>query len=379
MMSMKHKKLPMVDDLDNKYCQEDQAAVQSEDAANTNWVTGRVETAVGPVYRVSTKLDQKDLLGSFKARCGLDRMNYTIPPGLYAIGDPHSSSPILVSANYKLSFDYLRRELTGLNLWILVLDTNGINVWCAAGKGSFGTAEIVRMVSVTRLSEIVSHRTLILPQLAAPGVAAHKVRSQSRFNVVYGPIRAEDIPAFLKNANKAAPEMRHPYFTLRDRLILTPVELTAMAKPIIILAMLFFLLNLASSLVGSNQLLLPSLIDQTFFDLAPYLAAMFVGIIMVPALLPYIPGRSFAWKGWLLGILWAFIYTFLITSQQGWLAPAAYFLTIPAITAFLGLNFTGSTTYTSLSGVVKEMGIALPLIIGSAGLGVIALIAKYFI
>ena len=87
------------------------------------------------------------------------------------MGRPTVESPVLVSANYKLSFDRLRSQLTGLDTWMLVLDTRGVNVWCAAGKGTFGTNEIVGRQGEP-LGEIVSHRTLVVPQLPAPGVAA---------------------------------------------------------------------------------------------------------------------------------------------------------------------------------------------------------------
>jgi hypothetical protein len=79
----------------------------------------------------------------------------------------------------------------------LILDTKGINVWCAAGKGTFGTDELVGRILKTGLSEIVSHRKLVLPQLGAPGVSAHEVTKQTGFSVVYGPVRAKDIKAFL--------------------------------------------------------------------------------------------------------------------------------------------------------------------------------------
>jgi acetyl-CoA decarbonylase/synthase complex subunit gamma len=44
---------------------------------------------------------------------------------------------------------------------------------------------------------------------------------------------------------------------------------------------------------------------------------------------------------------------------------------IPAVASFLGMNFTGASTYTSLSGVRREMRVAVPLqILGAvAGLG----------
>ena len=72
-------------------------------------------------------------------------MNYKVDPGLYALGAPDADSPVLVSANFKMSFDLLREALPGRNAWILVLDTDGINVWCAAGKGTFGTEELAGM------------------------------------------------------------------------------------------------------------------------------------------------------------------------------------------------------------------------------------------
>ena len=76
-------------------------------------------------------------------------MHFRVEPGLYALGDPSTSSPVLVTANYKMSFDRLRSSLPGRDTWILVLDTKGINVWCAAGKGSIGTDELVTCIAET--------------------------------------------------------------------------------------------------------------------------------------------------------------------------------------------------------------------------------------
>ena len=106
-----------------------------------------------------------------------------------------------------------------------VLDTRGINVWCAAGKGTFGTAEIVRSVAASGLADVVVHRRLVAPQLGAPGIAAHEVQMATGFRVVYGPVRATDLPAFLDARMKASPEMRRVRFDLRDRLLLVPVDL----------------------------------------------------------------------------------------------------------------------------------------------------------
>ncbi|OQX09781.1 MAG: acetyl-CoA synthase subunit gamma, partial [Desulfobacteraceae bacterium IS3] len=161
------------------------------------FVSGIVRTAAGNIPQISSVLTQTDRWGSIKARWGVGRMDYTLDPGLYALGAPDEKSSVLVTANYKMSFDRLREALPGRNVWILVLDTKGVNVWCAAGKGSFGTDELVRRIESSRLDKIVSHREVILPQLAGPGIAAHQLRKRSGFSAVYGPIRAEDLPAFM--------------------------------------------------------------------------------------------------------------------------------------------------------------------------------------
>ena len=170
---------------------------------SAGWTIGTVETPAGAVSQVATRLSRSDRLGAIAVRLGIRRMGYAVAPGLYAAGSPGEQSPVLVSANYKLSFDHLRRELGGLDAWILVLDTKGVNVWCAAGKGTFGTDEIVGRVEESHLSQVVGHRALIVPQLGAPGVAAHEVKELSGFRVVYGPVRASDISAFLAAGMKA--------------------------------------------------------------------------------------------------------------------------------------------------------------------------------
>jgi len=376
----KQKELPMAKDYATvKCCPKHNYEDFASPGTKAHWVTGQVETASGPIDCVSTNLILKDFMDTIKMRFGMGRMNYAIPPGLYGIGKPDSYSPVLVSANYKLSFDSLRRYLSGFNLWILVLDTKGINVWCAAGKGTFGTTEINRMVKETNLSGLVSHRNLILPQLAAPGVAAQEVRSQTGFNVVYGPVRASDITYFLEAGYKVKKEMRRTSFTLLDRLVLTPVEAMRTIKPLLGLAVLLFLLNLVAFIFNDDPFILSLLLGETVSSFAPFLIAVLVGTVLVPVMLPYIPGRPLAWKGWVLGVILTFGYTTFIAPDLNLWETAAHYLMLPAITAFLGMNFTGSTTYTSLSGVVKEMGIALPLIIVSASLGVITLCIAYFI
>jgi CO dehydrogenase/acetyl-CoA synthase gamma subunit (corrinoid Fe-S protein) len=145
------------------------------------------------IRAAATELSALDIWGARKVRFGAGRMNYKIEPGLYAVGKPDENSPVLVSANYKLTFDVLRSELSGIDCWLLILDTNGVNVWCAAGKGTFGTNELVKRVKDTGLAQIVKRRRLILPQLGASNMKPGEVLRRTGFSVVYGPVRAKDI------------------------------------------------------------------------------------------------------------------------------------------------------------------------------------------
>ncbi len=330
-------------------------------------IIGEVSTPVGIIPRVATHLNAADRMGAVRVRIGLRRMRYEVEPGLYAVGVPTAESPVFVSANYKLSFDHLRRELTGIDGWIMVIDTKGINVWCAAGKGTFGTDEIIHRIEITQLSEVVNHRQIILPQLSAPGVAAHEVRRRSSFRVIYGPVRARDIPEFLDASMKTSPEMRRVLFNIGDRLVLVPLELIQWGRyTFFIAAGLFLLAGLSRQgytfpgLAGGREVLLL------------FLALLVTGTL-VPAFLPWLPGRALSWKGMVIGLLLAVVLVIVgvIPSTQiaGRLETAAWMFLMPAIGAFMAMNYTGTTTYTSLSGVKKEMRFAVPSQIVSATLG----------
>ncbi len=334
------------------------------------FVEGTFQTKVGAVPRVFATLRWADRWGSIKARWGVGRMRFTVDPGLYALGNPDDQSPVLVTANYKMSFDRLRESLPGSDAWILVLDTNGINVWCAAGKGTFGTEELVQRIAFSDLTQVVAHREVILPQLSGPGVAAHQVKKQSGFKVIYGPIKATDLPAFLDTGLKATPEMRRKTFTLRERTILVPVELVGTLKWSLLILPLFFL----AGGLGGHEGFWNGMLRYGPFAVVGLLSAVAAGAVLTPMLLPWLPGRAFSLKGFEMGLITAVILgAFWIggfSKPGGLIGIAAWFFLIPAIAAYLAMNFTGASTYTSLSGVRKEMRWAVPLEIagGAAGL-----------
>jgi hypothetical protein len=327
------------------------------------FVIGSVQTSAGPVPQVSSALLWQDHLGTFKARWGIGRMHYAVDPGLYALGNPDEQSPVLVTANYKMSFDALREALPNRNCWILVLDTKGINVWCAAGKGTFGTQELASRIESNNLPLVVSHRELIVPQLGGPGVAAHEVKRLSGFKVIYGPIRAADLPSFLDKGLKATPAMRHKTFATSERIVLIPVELIPALKAGLIAVVFFLLLSLFAQWEEG----LTNALHHALFAGFAIGAAILAGAVLTPLLLPWLPGRAFSLKGFSLGLVLAVI--FFVSQKSYGLEAIAWLFLIPSFAAYLAMNFTGASTYTSLSGVKREMRWALPLEIGAAVVG----------
>ena len=330
-------------------------------AADAPWIVGSLSTTAGEVPRISTTLRPADRLATWKARWAFGRMRYLVEPGLYAVGEPTGDSPVMVSANYKMSFDRLRRQLTGRDAWIMVLDTKGINVWCAAGKGTFGTDEIVRRVEAVRLGEVVSHRKLLVPQLGAPGVAAHEVKKRSGFRVVYGPVRAEDLPAFLDADFKATPEMRRVRFPFRDRMALIPVELVMSAKYVLLVAACLFVLGG----LGLDGYSWTRAAGVGIWSAVVFLATCVGSIAFASALLPWLPGRALGVKGAWLGLALltavAACGLFRMAAPDSRLTVVAWCFLVPTVASFMTMNFTGSTTYTSLSGVRREMAVAVPI------------------
>lgn len=316
-----------------------------------------IKAGTGFVPSVKTKLEPGDYFSAFYVRCGIRRNKYMVSPGLYAVGNPDKTSEVLVTANFKLTFDSLRKELDGLDLWILVLDTKGVNVWCAAAKGTFSTEELCQKIKDTRLEEVVNHKRLILPQLGAVGVSGFDVKKNSGFGVIFGPVRACDLPGFLKQGKKADEKMREVTFTMYERFVLTPVEFQVALKPVLIAAVILFLISGAGPEIFSFK----RAFERGIVSVSAMIIGIFSGAFITPVFLPYIPGRAFALKGIISGVFCGFAFIYMhdyINNISGF---AALFLLIVFVSSVFAMNFTGSTPYTSPSGVEREMKFFIPV------------------
>ena len=142
-----------------------------------------------------------------------------VEPGLYRVGEPDRKSPVLVTGNFDLTVRRLVRAIDGkVDCWLLVADSAGINVWCAAGGGYFTADKVIAAVRASGVEEVVDHHALILPQLCANGVDGQRIRKELHWGVHWGPARAEDIPAYLEGGRHKTDAMRWVTFPVKDRL-----------------------------------------------------------------------------------------------------------------------------------------------------------------
>jgi hypothetical protein len=324
---------------------------------------------------IDSRWSTADHLGALRVRFSVGRNGYRVKPGLYQLGRPGKESEVIVTANYKLSFDLVRKNLEGLDAWILVLETFGINVWCAAGKGSFGTLELIRQVKDSQLNLYVSHKRLIVPQLGAPGVSASGVKEASGFSVKFGPVRAEDIKEYIVSGYKKNEVTRSVQFKLKDRFILTGVELANSLRYLVVALIFFALLSGIHSGGYSTALIWTEGRKAGTFLLTAYLS----GAFLAPLLLPLLPSRYFGGKGLVAGIIVSGLIALFADIEISLPALLGWILISSAISSYLTMNFTGASTYTSLSGVRKEMRIFVPLQIVIAVTGLALVIISKFL
>jgi acetyl-CoA decarbonylase/synthase complex subunit gamma len=200
-------------------------------------------------------------------------------------------------------------------------------------------------------------------------VSAHQVKRLTGFRVIYGPIKARDLPAFLDAGMEASPRMRRREFPLAERVVLIPVELVSALKTA---ALVIPAVIVLSGLGGPAGFWSNAWVYGSFAALA-LLAAVFSGTVLTPVLLPWLPGRAFSVKG-LAPALLMFVLVVRSSEPSGaaWpdgLSSLSWLLLMGTVSSFLAMNFTGASTYTSLSGVQREMRWAVPIQICAAALG----------
>jgi ubiquinone/menaquinone biosynthesis C-methylase UbiE/NAD-dependent dihydropyrimidine dehydrogenase PreA subunit len=243
-----------------------------------------------------------------------------VEPGLRRIGNPDHMAPVFVTSNFHLTVRRVEKALSAIDAWLLVVPTNGINVWCSSAGGEMTVHNLLTAMKTSSIQDRVTHRRLILPQLSAPGIDRKLLKEISGWSAEFGPVYAKDIPAFLELDHKKTAELCRVRYPSSFRLEML-FSMNALVWAIISIVLIF--INTAWAFILS-----------AFFWGA--------GIILYGGY-PYLPGKSGWGKASVLSILLAIciaLYSVFILKQPwwqfwGWMTSAGI------LTLWLGFDLKG--------------------------------------
>jgi 2-polyprenyl-3-methyl-5-hydroxy-6-metoxy-1,4-benzoquinol methylase len=275
-----------------------------------------------------------------------------IEPGIYQSGNPDKSSPIIVTANYDYTYIKVMRDLKNLNAWVLCVDSNGINVWCAARGNDFGNKQLIEAVEATGIQNYTNQKSLLLPQLSAGGVAIPELPKNSDqfpFKVKYGPVWSKYLLDYLKEKPARKPnKMKLAKFTLSHRLRAWITHTTFLFRKIFLLP-IFALLIL---FIGINFFL--------SIDKFMWIGEFCIWIILANTILSFLfPISKFTRRFIFKGIFFGIINT-IVAGGITWLLHHSVFYTLINlifyfwIAFFSTMSFSGYTMETSPREIQEE-------------------------
>jgi hypothetical protein len=272
------------------------------------------------------------------------KRTYIVKPGLYYTGKNYDSgAPILVTANFRLTVFALLRKLRKRDTSLLIIDTDGINVWCSSGKQRFNSREILKQVQRYKIDTLTTGKRLelILPKLCLSGVDLQDLR-KAGIKPVIGPIYAKDLPNYLNNPPYKDCDNDKVRFGFLSRLFTWLPGFTQMAGYYIGAALVF------------KTLLIPVPICLT-------LAVASIIVTAYPLLFPWLPGKQFAVKGiWLAGAVTlglAILFLLGEITRYDFLVEVVF---VFATGLFFGLSYTGNSAVSNYTKVRKETARFLP-------------------
>jgi len=242
-------------------------------------------------------------------------------PGLRVFGHPDGKSPVFVTANFDLTEKRVATYLRNLDCYLLVAPTGGINVWCAAHGGSFTAHSIVSVVKTSGISDMVTNRTLILPQLSAPGIDTRLVREETGWRCKFGPVYAKDIPQYVASGFKKTDDMRRVKWDLADRLD-TGIGVSFPFFLLILVALALFLRAW----------------------LAEFVALGWGLLLLMYGFYPFIPGRA-GWRKLLFleaSLAAGLLGYSLLATPQSWYIRGLFFMAM-GLVMVIGIDFSGAS------------------------------------
>lgn len=357
-----------------------------KDGPEITYVVGK-KSGSEPIKEYQNR--SKPFLGSFaRARIWYNHLTggwrgIPIKPGLYQAGCPTAESPVLVTANYELTYYTVMRALArdDLDAWVLVCDTAGINVWCAARGIHFNSDDVVHMIRLTGLSELVTHRELILPQLSAAGMDPPEIRRRTGFRVRYGPVRIHDLSKWLV-LGKPRPkprDMATVTFNLRERMEQTVAHIpflfaVLLGKPIAAILGVIALINVLASMIPAVFMVIYPISLQILSLIGEFILVLAANSLILGLLFPILPskGNSFWRRGLgLAAITMPFAAAMMIVMGVHWTEITSWMIVQFILAISLTMDWSGMTSVSDPKVIRREY----PYLIMTLKAGTVFLVA----
>jgi hypothetical protein len=294
------------------------------------------------------RLTLLDYIKAFVCWLNAFKRTYAIEPGLYYTGKRYGrKAPLLVTSNYFLTVFLVIRRIRGLNIRLLVIDTDAINVWCSASEGQFSHTEILKQLDRYQRSLLTGDRrlSLILPKLSLAGVNLKALR-KANIQPVIGPIYAKDLPTYLSRSTFEDRDKDQVLFGMQSRLYT-------------------WLPGLVQSLGYSFAIVLLFWgIEQIWGWQIPIGIIYLTGVLATayPILFPWIPGVGFAVKGlWMAAMISLGIGALTALEVLSFADLPMTLLFTFGTGVFFGLSYTGNSAVSNYSRVRREVTRFLPL------------------
>lgn len=300
------------------------------------------------VPRVKPYLSLRDMGEMVLAGLGVLRASHVVAPGLYCVGFPDEEAPVLAVPNRKMSFDVLRKELSGIDAWLLVFDATRKDSWKADERHLYSVPALVHAVRASRLHDVVSHRRVYVPQSVEHRLDADIVMGQSGFSLVYGPRRTKDWQGFFENGGVATVPMQETTFTLAERMVRIPRQLHALLRPLAVFAVVAFVL----SGMGPDVFDFDAAWSRMLGVVWSAVAALAAGSVAVPLLLPVLPGGRLTYKGLGLGAVAACVTLPMLPESLSALDVVALGALIVSASSWLARDFARLTPIGAAMGPV---------------------------
>ncbi len=283
--------------------------------------------------------------------CWLDsfKRTYAVEPGLYYTGDKYDTDTLLlVTANYHMTVFLVVRRLRRRNVRLLVVDTDSINVWCAAGKGTFCNDAIFAQLNryEQHLPKDDGRLKLILPKLCLSGVNLPALR-EAGCDAIIGPVYGKDLPAYLSTEPCKDRDTDRVLFGLQSRLFTMPPGLLQTLKYSVTLLLALWV------------------VQQIWYFALPVAGVLGLTVVLViayPVCFPYLPGKWFAVKGLSLAIV---VSGALCVLAAGGLVSRGNLITAVLFTLasgmYFGQSYSGNSAVSNVTSLRKETARLLPV------------------